>query len=52
MTISQAAKYLRVSTETLKRWGKQKRIVPPRAGKRNDRVYSMDIINQFLKSCE
>ena len=50
MTISQAAKYLRVTNKTLKIWDKQGKLVPMRTGKRNDRLYTQEIINQFIES--
>lgn len=48
MTISQTAKYLRLTKLTLKRWDKQGKLVPKRIGERRDRVYTMDLINNFL----
>jgi DNA-binding transcriptional MerR regulator len=43
-----AADYLRISQQTLRRWEKQGILVPMRTGKRKDREYTMELLNDFL----
>jgi DNA-binding transcriptional MerR regulator len=48
MTITQAANYLRVSLVFLLKLEKTGQLVPERVGKRGDRMYTMDLLNQYL----
>lgn len=48
MTITQAARYLNITPETLKNWEKKGRITPQRIGTRRDRRYSKADLEQFL----
>lgn len=49
MTTAQAAEYLRVAPVTLRRWNRCGKLVPYRIGKRNDRVYTVELINLFIE---
>lgn len=48
MTISEAADYLRISQETLRRWERKGILIPMRIGIRKDRHYTMELLNNFL----
>ena len=48
LTIREAAAILRVSTLTLKRWGKRGKLVPIRINSRGDRRYKKEAILWML----
>jgi len=48
LTIKQAAEYLSISIDTLRRWEKAGRITPKRVGSRNDRKYSVKELDNIL----
>ena len=51
MTIKQAAKYLGVSTATLRRWDKAGILVPARNGINGYRIYSVSDLDKIKKKC-
>lgn len=52
MTIKEAAKYLGVSTLTLRNWDKKGQLVAIRHPVNNYRLYTFSDIEKFLKSFE
>ena len=48
LTVTQAAHFLRLSPLTLKRWGKQGKIVPMRINKRGDRRYKKSDLEKLI----
>lgn len=48
LKLSEAAAFLRVSSQTLIRWEKKGVIMPIRMGKRGDRMYKKESIINFI----
>jgi excisionase family DNA binding protein len=48
LTVREVAQILRVSTLTLKRWGKRGKLVPMRINSRGDRRYTKEAVLAFL----
>jgi len=44
MTVKEVAEFLRVSTLTIKRWGKKGKLVPIRINSRGDRRYTKEAV--------